>query len=97
MRAEMTSRRFARYTTNIHSTITCVAKAFVDATPFSMPARVRITLPAMRTIELLSTLQIASVLRPAFLAICSASKVSAVSPLCEITINKEFLFKNGSL
>ena len=82
---------------SIHSVTTCVAKALVLATPFSMPARVSSVSSARRTIEELSTLQIASVFSPACLAIFSASRVSAVSPLCEMTIKRAFLFSFGRL
>ena len=78
------------------STMTCVAKAFVLATPFSSPARVRIVHVASRTIELLSTLQIARLRNPLRLASFSASSVSAVSPLWLIATKSSFVSIIGS-
>ena len=51
----------ARKIASIQSVSTCVAKAFVLATPFSMPARVSKLKCARRTMLELSTLQIAKV------------------------------------
>ena len=60
--------------------------ALVDATPISVPARVRYVSAVCRTIELVATLQIASVcVCPSSCACFSAASVSAVSPDCETT------------
>ena len=94
---EITFFAFAKYKANIHKTTVWVENALVEATPFSIPALVKIVASAVLVIEELSTLQTTSVLRPAFFAIFKASKVSAVSPLWEITINKVSFVKRGSL
>ena len=60
-----------------HRVSICVAKAFVLATPYSMPALVKSVASAVRTIEELSTLQIAKVFIPPF---CAIFVVSSVSP-----------------
>ena len=94
---EITFFAFAKYKANIQSTTVWVENAFVEATPFSIPARVKIVASAVLVIEELSTLQTTRVLRPAAFAIFKASKVSAVSPLWEITINSVSFVKRGSL
>ena len=75
---------------------TCAEKALVEATPFSMPARSSRVRSASRTMELLSTLQSASVESPCALASLIASRVSAVSPDWEITTNRPFGSNTGS-
>ena len=65
--------------------------ALVDATPTSVPARVRNLSAVCRTIELVATLQIASVCAwPSDFACFSAASVSAVSPDCDTTTTSAF-------
>ena len=58
--------------------------ALVVATAISVPALMYNTLPASLAIEEPTTLTIANVSIPSLLVILRASKVSAVSPDCEI-------------
>jgi len=59
--------------------------ALLEATLTSVPARVRNVSAVCRTIELVATLQIASVLDPRAFASRWAAMVSAVSPDCDMT------------
>ena len=75
----------------------CVANALVLATPFSIPARVKMAASLSLTIEELSTLQILRLFNPALFAILRASNVSAVSPLCEMVTKSVPSRRRGSL
>ena len=75
----------------------CVVNAFVDATPISGPAWVKITPSASRASVLPRTLQIERVYAPFFFASFIAAIVSAVSPDCETSMSKSFLERIGSL
>ena len=66
------------------------------ATPISGPARVYRTASASRGIWLPLVLQMASTLAFWVLACWTASKVSAVSPDCEMAITSVWLSKTGS-
>ena len=67
--------------------------ALVDATPTSVPARVRNFIAVSRIIELVATLHTASVrVWPSDFACLSAASVSAVSPDCDTTTTSALLF-----
>jgi len=66
-----------------------VVKALVEATPISGPARVRNLSLLWRMSALSGTLQMARVsVSPSRWACCSAARVSAVSPDCEMVITR---------
>ncbi|MNL21936.1 hypothetical protein D3C87_1432520 [compost metagenome] len=71
---------------SMYSAASWVVNALVEATPISVPARVRKRISVSRTIALVATLQMASVwVWPRSRAWRSAAMVSAVSPDWEIT------------
>ncbi len=69
-----------------NSAVNWQVNALVDATPISGPACVISVPDASRVIAEPTTLQIASVFERLCMASCSAARVSAVSPDCEITM-----------
>ena len=73
-------RTWPRYAASSSSAVSCDVKAFVEATPISGPACVRIVPAASRVIIEPMTLQIASVGEPLIFASRCAARVSAVSP-----------------